>query len=421
MQDNNISMNLDFMGKPLPDRLFSATPFSASVKKVNDKGGWATWGNYALPESFAGIPIEAAAIRNTAMLEDKSPLAKIHIYGPDAERFINRLIPRDATKIEVNHAYYTPWCNDDGKIIVEGMLFRLGKCDFLVTAGLMDRWLSEQQGQFDIGFEDVTDRFGILALQGPRAQTILEEATGKDWSDLQFSRGRKAEIASMPIHVWRTGFTGVKGYELWVPPEAGNDVWSEIIASPTGSLIEPCGHAAQDVVRVEAGMILPAIDYARAGPDTIRAHSYGLVDDRYYASPFEINFGRLVDFFKGDFVGRNALLMEAENPAIGRRMWAMLVDWRQMIASYLERDEAPIVDGRIRRMPPISLLMEGEVSGFATSIGWSSHLKQMIGFAHLPASRNPSDDVILRWDEREQPIDVPISLSKPPFVKPSRK
>ena len=104
-------MSLDFLGDPLPEQMFAATPFSAATRKANVNGTWATWGNNALPEAFAGIAVEVAAIRKTAMLEDKSPLAKIRIHGPDAERFINRLIPRDATQIAIDHAYYTPWCD----------------------------------------------------------------------------------------------------------------------------------------------------------------------------------------------------------------------------------------------------------------------------------------------------------------------
>ena len=413
-------MNPRFFGSPLSERMFAATPFTAATRKANTGGVWATWGDNALPEFFAGVAVEVAAIRNRAMLEDKSPLAKIHIHGADAEHFINRLIPRDATRILVDHAYYTPWCDDDGKIIVEGMLLRLSDTDFIVTAGLMNRWLSEQRDQLDVDVDDVTRRFGILAMQGPNSLSILEEATGQDWSDLQFSHGRQVEIASATVHVWRTGFTGVKGYELWVPPEAGSDVWEALMSTPTGATIELCGHASQDIVRVEAGMVLPAIDYARAGPDAGKAHSYGLAGESYFASPFEINIGRLVDFSKEEFVGIQALYVESQSPNMGRRMWAMRVDWRRVVSMHLERGEAPIINGRIRRIPPMSLLIAGEVTGFATSVGWSPNLKEMIGFAHLPADLDSSETVLLRWDESEQPIDVPIALARLPFVRPSR-
>ena len=379
-------MSLAFMGPPLTGGLFVETPFTAAARAAGPGGLWSGWGDNALPDVFSGIGTEARAIREAAMVEDKSPLAKIHIRGRDAQLLIDRLVPRDATRIEVNHANYTPWCDDDGKVIVEGMLLRLSETDFIVTAGLMDRWLTEHCGQLDVEFTDVTDRFGILALQGPNSLAILEEATRQSWEDLRFSRSRPAEIASAPVHVWRTGFTGVKGYELWVPPEAGTAVWEALLATPTGATIEPCGHASQDVVRVEAGMVLPAIDYARAGPDAVMAHSYGLTGEEYFASPFEINLGRFVDFAKPGFAGREALLAESRSADRRRRMWAMRADWRQLVASCVASGRMPIVDGRVRRFPPLQLLSRGETAGFATSVAWSPSLNDMIGFAHLPAT-----------------------------------
>ena len=414
-------MSLEFFGPPLTEGLFVKTPFTDASRAANATGLWSGWGNNALPDTFSGVGVEVRAIHEAAMVEDKSPLAKIHIHGPDAERFIDRLIPRDATKISPNHANYTPWCDDDGKVIVEGMLLRLTDSDFIVTAGLMDRWLTKNRGQFDVEFEDVTNRFGMLALQGPNSLSILEEATGHDWADLRFSRARRAEIASATVHVWRTGFTGVKGYELWVPPEAGNDVWEALLSTPTGATIEPCGHASQDVARVEAGMVLPAIDYARAGPDAVKAHSYGLVDEDYFASPFEINLGRFVDFGKPDFAGRQPLWEESQSTDRGRRMWAMRADWRQLVASCAASGQVPIVDGKMRRFPPLELLCNGEALGFATSVGWSPFLRDMIGFAHLPATRRPEDRIALLWEQHGETFEVPAALAQLPFVQPTRR
>ncbi len=414
-------MSLEFFGPPLTDELFVKTPFTDASRTANATGLWSSWGNNALPDVFSGIGVEVRAVREAAIVEDKSPLAKIHIHGPDAEHFIDRLIPRDATKIAPNHANYTPWCDDDGKVIVEGMLLRLSDSDFIVTAGLMDRWLTKNRGQLDVEFEDVTNRFGILALQGPNSLPILEEATGHDWADLSFSRARRAEIASATVHVWRTGFTGVKGYELWVPPEAGNDVWEALLSTPTGATIEPCGHASQDVARVEAGMVLPAIDYARAGPDAVKAHSYGLVDEEYFASPFEINLGRFVDFSKPDFAGRQALREQSQSTERGRRMLAMRADWRHLVTSCVASGQVPIVDGKMRRFPPMKLLCNGDAVGFASSVGWSPFLRDMIGFAHLPATQHPDDRIALLWEQHGETFEVPATLAQLPFVKPTRR
>ena len=409
-----------FFGPPVAGRLFTETPFSGAARRAAQRGGWAQWGDQALPERFTELREEVAATRQAAMVEDKSPLGKIHIHGPDAAEFVNRLIPRDVARIAVDHANYTPWCDDRGKIIVEGLLFRLSETDFMVTAGQMDRWLAERRSSLDAAFEDVTDRFGILALQGPDALAILQEATGADWGDLRFSRGRSAEVGGAGVHVWRTGFTGVRGYELWVPPGAGTDVWDALLDTPTGqSSIKPVGHTAQDLVRVEAGMVLPAIDYARAGPDAVQAHGYGLAGEEFERSPFELNLSRFVDFDKAAFAGRQALLAEQENP-VGWRLRAMQVDSGQLMSAFAEQGEVPMIDGRVRRFPPMVLAADNAQVGWATSVGWSWTLNRLIGFAHVPVNLSEEPKLNLVWDQTEAPVSVPASLSDLPFIKPKR-
>lgn len=414
-------MSFEFMGKPIDRALFVQTPFTAGFRRANERGIWTTWGPSAMPEALAGVSEEAQAARSTAMVEDKSPLVTVHIRGPDAERFVNRLIPRDAGRISVDHAYYTPWCDEDGKVIVEGLLFRLTEDDFFLTSCVMDRWFAQQRQGLDVEFDDATDRFGILALQGPDSLAILEEATGQSWSDLRFSRGRRGKIGAADVHVWRTGFTGVKGYELWVPPEAGEDVWHALTTTRAGRGLEPCGTAAQDIVRVEAGLVLPAIDYARAGPDTVKAHSYGLAEAEYLASPFEIDLGRFVDFGKSDFVGRGALWSESRSSGNGRRMHALRINWRGLVRRFVARGELPPIDPKVRRFPPLDLVSDGVRIGYATSVGWSHTLKDLIGFAHLPAAFPVErKSVRLRWPHDGEVLETGVSFGCLPFVRPDR-
>lgn len=414
-------MSFGFMGDPIDRVALAETPFTSSLRNSNEKGIWTTWGPYGMPEILAGIPREARAARSSAMLEDKSPLVTVHIRGPDSERFINRLIPRDAGRMSVNHAYYTPWCDEDGKVIVEGLLFRLAKNDFFLTSCAMDQWFDQQRRGMDVGFDDATGRFGILALQGPDSLAVLEEATGQRWSDLRFSRGRRGRIGTADVHVWRTGFTGVKGYELWVPPGAGEEVWNALATTRAAESLEPCGTAAQDIVRVEAGLVLPAIDYARAGPDTVKAHSYGLTGAEYLSSPFEIDLGRFVDFGKPDFVGRDALWSESRTGSV-RRMCGLRIDWRELVTVFLDRNELPLIDGTVRRFPPLELASAGTRIGYATSVGWSHALKDMIGFAHLPAAfpieRRP---VQVRWPYDGQVLTAGVRFGCLPFIRPSRR
>ena len=416
-------MSFDFVGDPIGRAMFLETPFTAGFRKANERGVWTTWGPCAMPEVLAGIAVEARAVRSAAMLEDKSPLVTVHIHGSDSERFVNRLIPRHATQMSIDHAYYTPWCDEDGKVIVEGLLFRLTEDDFFLTSCAMDRWFTQQRQGMDVEFDDATDRFGILALQGPDSLAVLEEATGQSWSDLRFSRGKRGRIGSADVHVWRTGFTGVKGYELWVPPEAGEEVWYALTATKAGEGLEPCGTAAQDIVRVEAGLVLPAIDYARSGPDTVTAHSYGLTEAEYFASPFEIDLGRFVDFRKPDFVGRDALWAESHaGGGKGRRMRALRINWRELVEIFLARGELPLIDDKVRRFPPLELVSDGARVGYATSVGWSHALKDLIGFAHLPATFPiERKSVQLRWPHDGEVLEAGVSFGRLPFVRPDRE
>lgn len=415
-------MSFDFMGKPIDRTMFFQTPFTTGFRRANERGIWTTWGPCAMPEVLAGVPSEARAARTAAMVEDKSPLVTVHIRGPDSERFVDRLIPRDASQISVDHAYYTPWCDEDGKVIVEGLLFRLTRDDFFLTSCVMDRWFAQQRQGLDVEFDDATDRFGILALQGPDSLAILEEATGQSWSELRFSRGRRGRIGTADVHVWRTGFTGVKGYELWVPPAAGEEVWNALTATRAGQGLEPCGTAAQDIVRVEAGLVLPAIDYARSGPDTVKAHSYGLVEAEYFASPFEIDLGRFVDFGKPDFVGRGALRAETRSRGRGRRMRSLRIDWRELVGWFVARGELPAIDGKVQRFPPLELVSGGVRVGYATSVGWSHTLKDLIGFAHVPAAFPVERaSVQLRWPHDREVLETGARLGRLPFVRPNRK
>ena len=404
------------------ETLFVTTPFTQQARQHNTTGVWGEWGPYALPEIFAGVARELWALRNTAMLEDKTPLVKYRIRGTDAERFVDLLITRDASRIEVNHAYYTPWCDHRGKVVVEGLLFRLADDQFCYTSSEMRNWFQQHREPFDVDVEDVTHEFGILALQGPNSLAVLEDATGATWADLRFSRGRAASIASHDVHVWRTGFTGVKGYELWVPWEAGNDVWGALMAAGKRHELHPCGYIVQDIARIEAGIVLPEIDYARAGPDSYAvAHGYGLAGDRYLASPFELDMGRFVDLNKSDFIGMGALRAESEQSSGTRRLMGVVVDWRSIASASLEMGELPAFPQRTIRYPPLDLLHDGSEIGFATSVAWSPTLKSMIGFAHVPVElAQPGLATRINYPYAGDTIETGARLCGLPFIDHTR-
>ena len=127
------------------------------------------------------------------------------------------MITRDATRLAVGQVFYTPWCDERGKVIDDGTISRLDESSFRWTAAdPCYRWLRMNSAGLDVEVRDVTDTLGALALQGPRARAVLEAASGADWSDVGYFRRRAGTVAGIEIDVTRTGYTGDLGYELWV-------------------------------------------------------------------------------------------------------------------------------------------------------------------------------------------------------------
>ena len=167
------------------------TPFYPRTSVLNERQNWTAWDEYHIVDSYVDWRLELKKIRTAAAVLDMSPLAKHYISGPDAERFVDYLIPRDATKLNVGQVYFSPWCNDDGIQVGDGIVMRPESDRFVFSADRMMRWFERNEPGFDVEFEDVTDEFGILSLQGPRSRDVLESATGEKWSGLRFSRLRR--------------------------------------------------------------------------------------------------------------------------------------------------------------------------------------------------------------------------------------
>ena len=209
------------------------TPFHPRTAPLNTKMQWREWAGYFASSTYADFhDIEYNAIREAAALIDVSPLYKYKITGPDAIRLADRVITRDATRLKVGQVYYTPWCDEHGKVIDDGTIHRVGEQELRWTAAdPQSRWLHLNATGLDVEIEDVSESLAALALQGPYSRAVLEAATGEAWDDLGYFRRRAtklggldlggvrkgARVGSIDIDVSRTGYTGDLGYELWIP------------------------------------------------------------------------------------------------------------------------------------------------------------------------------------------------------------
>jgi aminomethyltransferase len=391
----------------------TGTPFHERTAPLNRKLQWGEWAGYWSAAVYSDHhDIEYNAIRQSAALIDVSPLFKYIVSGPDAVRLIDRVITRDATRLAVGQVLYTPWCDERGKVIDDGTVARLDETTFRWTAAdPCYRWIRMNAAGLDVEVTDVTESVGALALQGPRARAVLEAATGADWTDVGYFRRRAATVAGIEVDVTRTGYTGDLGYELWVDAAQAPALWDALIAAGDDHRLRPCGIRAMDVARVEAGLVLIEVDYTSARTALTPEHEY---------TPSEIGLGRLVNFEKGDFVGRRALERERDGAQPRRRLAGIELDWDGIEAAFGRHGLAPAVHATVNREPTPILYAGGQV-GRATSTCWSPTLKQLIALASLGPGVRRGAPLEMEWTVEGERGRVAAREVDLPFLDLERK
>jgi aminomethyltransferase len=394
------------------------TAFHPATAPLNRKQQWREWSGYYASSVYADAhDIEYNAIREAAALIDVSPLYKYTVSGPDALRLVDRVITRDATKLKPGQVYYTPWCDEHGKVIDDGTVHHLDDGTFRWTAADPQlRWLRQNSAGLDVTVEDVSEEVAALALQGPLARDVLEAATGGSFGDLRYFRRRaatfKAGRKKVAIDVSRTGYTGDLGYELWVPAEFAVALWESLMNAGGDYGIRPAGMLALDVVRLEAGLILLEVDYTSA--------RHAMNPDQNY-SPGEIGLGRLVSLDKADFVGRLALEREGRNGGPARRLVGLELDWYDIEGLFSAQGLPPAISPVVDRSPR-PVLVGGRQVGRATSVGWSPILKQAIALASVPPSHEPlGSRVDVEWTVEGRRGRVAGTVVELPFLDLDRK
>jgi glycine cleavage system T protein (aminomethyltransferase) len=390
------------------------TPFFDRQSERNTKLAWGEWSGYLAAATYADShEIEYNAIRQAAAVIDVSPLYKYELTGADAQRLVDRVITRDATKIEVGQVVYTPWCDERGKVIDDGTVARLDDSTFRWTAADPQyRWLQMNAAELDVEITDVSEALGALALQGPRARAVLAAATGEEWEEVRYFRRRSSSIAGVEIDVTRTGYTGDLGYELFIPAKSAADVWDALFEAGVAHGLRPAGMRALDIVRLEAGLILIEVVYTSVKHAEAADHEY---------SPFEIGLGRLVSFTKGPYVGRAALAAERDRGGPRRRLAGIEIEWEGIESEFARHDLAPHVSPVVDRSP-VPIFAGRRQVGRATSTGWSPTLKKMIGLASLDAEYEPVGSRLqIEWTVEGERGRIPARVVELPFLDLERK
>ncbi len=199
------------------------TAFHPRTAALNRKMQWREWSGYFAASAYADAPdIEYNAIREAAALIDVSPLYKYEVTGPDALRFVDRVIVRDATKLQPNQVWYTCWCDEHGKVMDDGTITRLDESRYRWTAADPSlRWLRMNATGLDVTITEVTESLAALALQGPLSRGVLESLTNESFADLRYFRRRPSTARrrgpDRTRPAWRPGRRWPEAYSPYQP------------------------------------------------------------------------------------------------------------------------------------------------------------------------------------------------------------
>lgn len=390
------------------------TAFHERTFQLCESLNYREWsGYYAVSSYEPHHEHEYNAIRNASALIDISPLYKYKLTGKDATRLVDRIITRDMRKVSVGQVIYTPWCDEQGKVIDDGTVSRLEEHTYRWTAADPSlRWFTQNAAGMDVKIEDISETVAALALQGPTSGRLLMSIVkDADIENLKYFRVTTGTINGVPVEISRTGYTGDLGYEIWTPSDAAVRVWDALMEAGRAFDVHPAGMLALDVARIEAGLLLIDVDF--------NSSKKALIDEQKY-SPFEMGLGRLVHLDKNRFIGQAALVAEKKRgPA--RDIVGLEIDWPEVEGLYEAVGLPPAVSAIASRVA-VPVFASGEQVGKATSSTWSPTLKRMIALATVPREHTRlGTGLQFEITVEAKRHRVGATVVKTPFFNPSRK
>ncbi len=383
------------------------------TSKLCESMNYREWsGYYAVSVYEMHHEHEYNAIRNAAALIDVTPLFKYLVGGKDATKFVNRVITRDINKVVVGQVIYCCWCDEQGKVIDDGTISRLGENLYRWTAADPSlRWFHQNALGLDVKIEEISDRVAALALQGPTSGRLLKQASDADITNLKYFRFTHGKIAGVEVDMSRTGYTGDLGYEIWIPWNDAPKVWDALVEHGRRFDLHAAGMLALDVARIEAGLILIEVDYFSSKKALIESQKY---------SPYEIGLGKLVDLKKEHFIGR-AALEEEKQRGPKRLLVGLDINWDDVERLYDGMGLAPQVPSTASRVA-VPVYRGGLQVGKATSTTWSPSLKKMIALASLQREQAAlGTELQMELTVEAVRHKVRATVRELPFFNPPRK
>lgn len=307
---------------------------------------------WEMPLQYTRIAEEHLAVRRAAGLFDVSHMGEILFTGPRAASFLERIATNRVESLGVGQAQYTLLCREDGGILDDAVLYRPDRETYLLCVNASNtekifRWcLKHREGAVEV--RDASPETALLALQGPRSTAVLDAATGTAWEGLKLHQVRKAPCFGAEVLVARTGYTGERGYEIFLPAAGAVAAWRGLLAAGAPHGIKPAGLGARDSLRVEMGYPL---------------YGHELSEE---ITPLEAGLEKFLDFEKA-FIGREALLLRQQQ-GVSRKIVGF-----EMLHQGVPREGYAVYS-------------DGTRIGRVTSGGMSPSLKNGVGMALVEAA-----------------------------------
>ena len=251
------------------------------------------FGGFDMPIQYTGIVDEHNAVRQACGIFDVSHMGEVLVTGPESEKFVNYIFTNDIAGAPDGKIFYGMMCHPTGGVVDDLLVYKMGAERFflVINASNIDKdvaWIMEHAKDFDVTVENQSEKYGEVAVQGPKTEEIVERILGIQCSDLAFYTCKEVEVNGETIIISRTGYTGEDGFEIYASHAFTNEVWDKLVGSGE---VKPCGLGCRDTLRFEVGLPL-----------------YGdeLTDE---ITPLEAGLGMFAKLDK-DFIGRDALVVQ---------------------------------------------------------------------------------------------------------------
>lgn len=281
---------------------------------------------YDMPIQYKGIAEEHNAVRHAVGVFDVSHMGEVRVKGPEAEKFVNHIFVNDVTGAPDGQIFYGMMCYDNGGTVDDLLVYKVSDDEFflVINAANIDKdvaWIMEHAAGYDVEVKDESPYYGEVAVQGPKAEEVMETAIGLPVKDLKFYTFKTLPVDGEEIIISRTGYTGEDGFEVYGSHEYIRRLWDRLMEAG----VEACGLGCRDTLRFEVGLPL-----------------YG---DELSAdiTPLEASLSMFVKLDKPEFIGKEALAaqkaegvkrrivgLELEGNAIPRHGYPVEVDGKQV-------------------------------------------------------------------------------------------